>query len=191
MCKRGDSGPLVSGRGWGTTLENGFIVCSGLQEEWGINRSLLFTNLIYNLISIPTMEMKTLSNFYSEGTYSCICFKGQHINSWFYIVSKSLGKRAQEWFAPVSYLFYFIWQQNEDRVLNKSLVLSLTRFIEHYMLFPCSRSAVTPRHALQTPFVGIFLLISIFMISCSHKINLTFDTGLGRDKSLFLTHYLY
>lgn len=169
---------------WGDNFGNGFIVCSGLQEEWGINWSLLLNKHPYH-------GKENSKSFYSEGTYSCICFKGQHINSWFYSVSKSLGKHIQEWFAPVSYLLHLIWQQNEDRVSNKSPVLSLTRFIKHYMLFPCSCSSVMPRQALQTPFVGIFLLISTFMISCSHKINLTFDMVLGRDKSLFPNHYLY
>lgn len=81
--------------------------------------------------------------------------KGQHIKSWFHNVSKSLGKHVQQWFVPVSYLFYFIWQQNEDHVSNKSPVLSLIRFIRHYMLF-CRLFPDMPRHVLQTLFVEIF-----------------------------------
>lgn len=79
----------------------------------------------------------------------------QHANSWLHVVSKSFGKHIPWWFVPVSYSFYFIWQQNEDRVSNKSPVLSLTRFIKHYMLFLSSFSMITPRHALQTPLVGL------------------------------------
>lgn len=73
---------------------------------------------------IPMMEKETKSHVYSEGTHSCLFFKGQPINSWFYIMSKSLGKHVQPWFVPVSYLFSFIWQQNKDRVSNKSPDLS-------------------------------------------------------------------
>ena len=77
---------------------------------------------------------------------------------------------------PISYLFYFIWQQNKDHVSNKNPVLSLTHFIKYYMLFLSSGSIVMSRHDFQTPFVAIFLPISIFMIPYNHKI--TFDIGL-------------
>lgn len=78
---------------------------------------------------IPSLEKKTESPVCLEGTLSLYSFvKGQHANSWFYIVSKSFGKHAQQWFVPGSYLFYFVWQQHEDRVSNKSPVLSLNMF---------------------------------------------------------------
>lgn len=59
----------------------------------------------------------------------------------------------------------------------KAQFCPLICFIKHYMLFLSSFSTITPGHALQTPLVGLVLLISTFMVSCSHKIKLTFDVG--------------
>jgi hypothetical protein len=74
-------------------------------------------------------------------------------------------------------------------VSNKSPVLSFVHFIKHYMLFLSSFPAVTPKHDLETPFVGISLFILYYRVffvvvplpyitvSCCHRIVLTLDKG--------------
>lgn len=137
MCKRGDPAPLISGPG-GVAFWKMDLLHAMVSRKKGDELILMSCK------SIPTMEKKTKSHAYSKGTRSFNCFfKGQHMKSWFHNVSKSLGKHVQQWFVPVSYLFYFIWQQNEDHVSNKSPVLSLIRFIRHYMLILSSLSRRT------------------------------------------------
>ena len=162
MCKYDDPGPLISGHGGCHFRKPGYCMSWSLG---GMGR-IWFWSL--GNLSPPR---KTKTHVYSKSTYSFF-FYGQHINFWFHIMSRFLEKHVQQWFVPVSYLFYFIWQQNEDCVSNKSPVLSLIRFIEHYMLFLSSFSS----HA-QACFVDSF---------CGNILV----GGFEEDKSHLSTHYL-
>lgn len=74
-------------------------------------------------------------------------------------MSKSLGQTCPTVVCScfILVLFYF-GSKNEDHVSNKSPVLSLIRFIRHYMLFLSSFPGM-PRHVLQTLFCRNILVI--------------------------------